>query len=143
VLVVMAMTRLVVMGAARRAAAAAAATAATAAAGRSRPHPQHQWRRIGRHAIVSVPNFGHWRLRAQILFLGRMPVTKSLPDTWYDTQNIHLCTIRDFVDLCDAAGARMERAVALNTSGYPVQLNAPWWFWNLFGAQAVFLLTRR
>jgi methionine biosynthesis protein MetW len=99
--------------------------------------------RIGRHAIVSVPNFGHWRLRAQILFLGRMPVTKSLPDTWYDTQNIHLCTIRDFVDLCDAAGARMERAVALNTSGYPVQLNAPWWFWNLFGAQAVFLLTRR
>ena len=99
--------------------------------------------RIGKHAIVSVPNFGHWRLRAQILFLGRMPVTKNLPDTWYDTQNIHFCTIRDFVDLCDEIGARMERAVALNTSGYPVQLNAPWWFWNLFGAQAVFLLTKR
>ncbi len=99
--------------------------------------------RIGRHVVVSVPNFGHWRMRAQILFLGRMPVTKNLPDTWYDTQNIHFCTIRDFVDLCDALGAKMERAVALNSSGYPVQLNAPWWFWNLFGAQAIFLLTRQ
>ncbi len=99
--------------------------------------------RIGRHVVVSVPNFGHWRMRAQILFLGRMPVTKNLPDTWYDTQNIHFCTIRDFVDLCDELGAKMERAVALNSSGYPVQLNAPWWFWNLFGAQAIFLLTRQ
>lgn len=98
--------------------------------------------RIGRHVVVSVPNFGHWRMRSQILFLGRMPVTKSLPDTWYDTQNIHFCTIRDFVDLCDLTGAKIERAVALNTSGYPVQLRAPWWFWNLFGAQAVFLLRR-
>ena len=99
--------------------------------------------RIGKHAIVSVPNFGHWRMRAQIVLLGRMPVTKALPETWYDTQNIHLCTIRDFVDLCDALGAKMERAVALNTSGTPVQLNAPWWFWNLFGVQAIFLLTRQ
>lgn len=99
--------------------------------------------RIGRHVVVSVPNFGHWRMRAQILFLGRMPVTKNLPDTWYDTQNIHFCTIRDFVDLYEALGAKMERAVALNSSGYPVQLNAPWWFWNLFGAQAIFLLTRQ
>lgn len=98
--------------------------------------------RIGRHAVVSVPNFGHWRLRAQILFLGRMPVTPSLPETWYDTQNIHLCTIRDFVDLCDTVGAKIERAVALDTSGHPVRVNAPWWFWNLFGAQAVFLLKR-
>ena len=98
--------------------------------------------RIGRHVVVSVPNFGHWRMRAQIVLRGRMPVTKSLPDTWYDTQNIHFCTIRDFVDLCDITGAKIERAVALNTSGHPVQLRAPWWFWNLFGAQAVFLLRR-
>jgi methionine biosynthesis protein MetW len=99
--------------------------------------------RIGRHAIVSVPNFGHWRLRFQLVLLGRMPVTPSLPETWYETQNIHLCTIRDFVDLCDEIGARMERAVALDPSGQPVRVNAPWWFWNLFGAQAVFLLRKR
>ncbi len=98
--------------------------------------------RIGRHAIVSVPNFGHWKMRAQIIFKGRMPVTPSLPATWYDTQNIHLCTIRDFVDLCDITGAKIERAVALNSWGRPVRVNAPWWFWNLFGAQAVFLLKR-
>jgi methionine biosynthesis protein MetW len=99
--------------------------------------------RIGRHAIVSVPNFGHWRLRLQLVLFGRMPVTPQLPEAWYDTQNIHLCTIRDFVDLCDEIGAKMERAVALDPSGQPVRVNAPWWFWNLFGAQAVFLLRKR
>ncbi|MFC5068596.1 methionine biosynthesis protein MetW [Flaviflagellibacter deserti] len=98
--------------------------------------------RIGRRAVVSVPNFGHWRMRMQLLALGRMPVTKTLPETWYDTQNIHLCTIRDFVDLCDEVGAHIERAVALDVSGRPVGLRLPWWFWNLFGAQAVFLLSR-
>ncbi len=98
--------------------------------------------RIGRRAVVSVPNFGHWRMRMQLLALGRMPVTKTLPETWYDTQNIHLCTIRDFVDLCDEVGAHIERAVALDVSGKPVGLRLPWWFWNLFGAQAVFLLSR-
>lgn len=99
--------------------------------------------RIGRRAVISFPNFGHWRMRAQVVFRGRMPVTQHLPDTWYDTPNIHLCTIRDFVDLCDLAGARIDRAVALDSSGAPVRVNAPWWFWNLFGAQAVFSLSRR
>ncbi|MDX6806765.1 methionine biosynthesis protein MetW [Terrihabitans rhizophilus] len=99
--------------------------------------------RIGRHAIVSVPNFGHWRMRMQLVIWGRMPVTPSLPASWYDTTNIHLCTIRDFVDLCDETGAQMVRAVALDSSGGPVRVNAPWWFWNLFGAQAIFLLRRR
>src|SRR5271167_3394401 len=53
--------------------------------------------RIGRRAIVSVPNFGHWRIRAQVALLGRMPITKSLSHSWYDTPNIHFCTIKDFV----------------------------------------------
>jgi methionine biosynthesis protein MetW len=99
--------------------------------------------RIGRRAIVSFPNFGHWRIRLQILLSGRMPTTENLPYTWYDTPNIHFCTIKDFRSLCDAVGARMERAVALNAWGKPLRLNAPWWFWNLFGEQAVFLLTRK
>lgn len=99
--------------------------------------------RIGHRAIVSFPNFGHWTVRRQIVFKGRMPVTETLPVSWYDTPNIHFCTIRDFVDLCDEMGARIERAVALDAGGEPVRVNAPWWFWNLFGQQAVFLLSRR
>lgn len=99
--------------------------------------------RIGRRAIISLPNFGHWRVRAHLAFRGTMPVTESLPETWYDTPNIHFCTIRDFVELCGVIGAGIERAVALHASGRPVGVNAPWWFWNLFGTQAVFLLHRK
>ena len=99
--------------------------------------------RIGRHAIVSFPNFGHWQVRLQLLFAGHMPRTDMLPYSWYDTPNIHFCTIKDFRHLCGQVGAKMERAVALNAWGKPLRLNAPWWFWNLFGEQAVFLLSRR
>ena len=108
-------------------------------------HPRlvvEQLLRIGRKAIVSFPNFGHWRIRGLITFTGRMPVTGNLPHAWYDTPNIHFCTIRDFVTLCDQIGARKERAVALDAAGGRVGVNAPWWFWNLFGQQAVFLLSR-
>lgn len=99
--------------------------------------------RIGRRAIVSFPNFGHWRIRSQMMFTGRMPMTENLSETWYDTPNIHFCTIRDFVALCDVVGAQKERAIALDSWGRPVRVNAPWWFWNLFGEQAVFLLKRK
>jgi methionine biosynthesis protein MetW len=99
--------------------------------------------RIGRHGIVSFPNFGHWSIRLQILLAGRMPRTDNLPYTWYDTPNIHFCTIKDFRGLCNDVGARMGRAVALNAWGKPLRLAAPWWFWNLFGEQAVFLLSRQ
>lgn len=99
--------------------------------------------RIGRHAVVSFPNFGHWRIRLELLFGGHMPRTDNLPETWYDTPNIHFCTIKDFHQLTRLVGARIERAVALNAWGKPLRLNAPWWFWNLFGEQAVFLLSRR
>lgn len=101
-----------------------------------------QMLRIGRKAIVSFPNFGHWRMRAMLLFNGRMPVTRNLPQPWYDTPNIHFCTIRDFVNLCGEIDAHIEEAVALNGSGQRIALTAPWWFWNLFGQQAVFLLGR-
>jgi methionine biosynthesis protein MetW len=99
--------------------------------------------RIGRHAVVSFPNFGHWKIRLQILLGGRMPQTDNLPYSWYDSPNIHFCTIKDFRALCNAVGAKMERAVALDPWGRPLRLNAPWWFWNLFGEQAVFLLSRK
>ena len=98
--------------------------------------------RIGRHGIVSFPNFGHWRIRLQIFFGGHMPHTDNLPYAWYETPNIHFCSIKDFRELCRVAGAKMEQAVALNAWGGRMRLKMPWWFWNLFGEQAVFLLSR-
>jgi methionine biosynthesis protein MetW len=99
--------------------------------------------RIGRRAIVSFPNFGHWRVRAELTLRGRMPRTETLAYSWYDTPNIHLCTIRDFVQLVDEIGASIDRATALDRYGSKMRVNAPWWAWNLFGEQAVFLLHRR
>lgn len=98
--------------------------------------------RIGERAIVSFPNFGHWRVRLALLLKGRMPVTKDLPYSWYDTPNIHFCTIRDFVSLCDEVGAKVESATALDAAGQKIGFSMPWWFWNFFGQQAVFLLRR-
>ncbi|KPF88633.1 methionine biosynthesis protein MetW [Rhodopseudomonas sp. AAP120] len=98
--------------------------------------------RIGRRAIVSFPNFGYINMRLQLLINGQMPRTENLPATWYDTPNIHFCTIKDFVVLCDEINVKMERAVALDRYGRPLRLNAPWWFWNMFGEQGVFLLSR-
>jgi methionine biosynthesis protein MetW len=99
--------------------------------------------RIGRHAVVSFPNFGHWKIRLQVGLGGRMPTTDNLPYAWWDSPNIHFCTIKDFRKLCQVAGAKIERAVALNAWGAPLRFNVPWWFWNLFGEQAVFLLSRK
>ncbi len=108
-------------------------------------HPRHvleQLLRIGRHAIVSFPNFGHWRVRLQFLIQGRMPVTPNLPEPWHQTQNIHHCTIKDFLELCAAVDAKVERTVALNAYGMRMGLNLPLAWHNLIGEQAVFLLTR-
>jgi methionine biosynthesis protein MetW len=98
--------------------------------------------RIGRRAIVSVPNFGHWRVRAQLAFSGRMPVTESLAHSWYDTPNIHFCTIADFVALARDVGATIDKSIVLAGDGQP--LSADWLGWasNLLGEQAIFLLHR-
>ncbi len=98
--------------------------------------------RIARHVIVSFPNFGFWRIRLQILFRGRMPVTWNLPEAWYETANIHFCTIRDFRALCGEVGARVERSFALSPYGHPLGMKVPPPLHNLFAQQAVFLLTR-
>jgi len=98
--------------------------------------------RIGERCVISFPNFGFWKVRLQLFVGGHMPRTGLLPEPWWATKNIHFCTIRDFVQLCDEMGVEVERAIALNTWGKRIPLNAPWWFWNLFGEQAVFLLRR-
>jgi methionine biosynthesis protein MetW len=99
--------------------------------------------RIGRYAIVSFPNFGHWRIRLKILFNGRMPVTENLSEAWYDTPNIHFCTIKDFISLCEEVDAKIVKPVALNSYGRPLRIGLPLSWQNLFGEQAVFLLTRK
>jgi len=101
-----------------------------------------QMLRIGRHAVVSFPNFGHWQVRWRLLIDGRMPDTATWNRPWYETPNIHPCTIRDFFALCAIEGYRVERWLAVDERG----LKAPWkrsvGLANLFGEQALFLLRR-
>src|SRR5262245_28243368 len=97
--------------------------------------------RIGRHAIVSFPNFGHWRVRWQLLTRGRMPITDSMPLQWFDTPNIHFCTIRDFVGLCAELGIVVERGLSISRSGRPSPIRSIGAA-NLFGEQGLFLLRR-
>lgn len=99
--------------------------------------------RIGKRAIVSFPNFGFWRIRLSLLFGGRMPVTELLNNSWYDTPNIHLCTIRDFVALCDEAGARVERSLTLDRYGRPFALDPRGSLANLLSEQGMFVLSGR
>ena len=97
--------------------------------------------RIGRHAIVSFPNFGFWRIRLQLLIWGRMPMSHTLAHPWYETPNIHLCTIRDFVALCDEIGARIERSVTLDRHGRPYSLDPRGSLANLLAEQGLFVLS--
>jgi len=99
--------------------------------------------RIGRKVVVSFPNFGNWRIRSQFVLNGRMPITDDLPYSWYDTPNIHFCTVRDFVTLVEAIDARIEAAVGLYGNGRTLNRSVPLAFWNLIADQAVFLLSRR
>lgn len=101
-----------------------------------------QMKRIGRHAIVSFPNFGNWRIRLQLLWSGQMPVTRSLDQAWYDTPNIHLCTVRDFVSLCDDLGFHIDDAVSvIGNRGKRVGRPGP--LDNLTAESAVLLMSRK
>jgi methionine biosynthesis protein MetW len=98
--------------------------------------------RIGRRSIVSFPNFGYWRVRLSLAWSGRMPVTENLPHQWYDTPNIHFCTIRDFVALAREMNLHVERGLALDGNGRPMGVNATGALANIMAEQAVFLLRR-
>ncbi len=106
-------------------------------------HVLEELLRIGKRAIVSFPNFGYWRVRLSLLLRGRMPVTELLDHAWYDTPNIHLCTIRDFVALCDEIGARIEESVTLDRHGRPFALNPRGGLANVLAEQSVFVLSAR
>lgn len=99
--------------------------------------------RIGRSAIVSFPNFGNWRVRLSLLARGRMPVTHKLPCSWYDTPNIHFCTVRDFVELCAKMDARIDQAATFTSAGRRLPDGLPLPLVNLLAGQALFVLSRR
>lgn len=101
-----------------------------------------QMLRVGKHAVVSFPNFAHWQVRARLVFGGRMPETDALPYKWYDTPNIHLCSIDDFRALCAEMGVTIEKALTLSRHGRPLP-NLPLPLANLLGGQGLFLLRRR
>ena len=92
--------------------------------------------RVGREAIVSFPNFGHWSARLQVA-LGRMPVSESLPYEWYETPNVHHCTVEDFEDLCRKIGIHIRERLVLH-DGRAVSMMP-----NLFGSLAVYRCTSR
>lgn len=103
----------------------------------------HELLRIGRYAVVSVPNFGHWKNRLQLGFLGKMPVTKTLSYQWYDTPNIHFCTITDFVELCEQMDIAIQRRIVVSHRGVPTRFHGKGFLANLFGEQGIFLLSRQ
>lgn len=96
--------------------------------------------RIGRESIVTFPNFGHWRCRLMLGIKGRMPISSFMPHTWYNTPNIHFCTVKDFEDLCRRRGIRiLDRDVVGNTNRQPMLSNR----WpNLFATTAIYRITR-
>ena len=98
--------------------------------------------RIGKSAIISFPNFGHWLCRAQILFKGTMPVTNDLKLAWYDTQNIHLCTIRDFNNLILELNLQINEKFGINKKkvlSFPFNLFSL----NIFASHAVFVVSKK
>ena len=101
-----------------------------------------QMKRIGRRAVISFPNFGNWRVRLQLLWSGRMPVTRSLDYNWYDTPNIHLCTVRDFVGLCDDLGFHIDDAVSV-VGNRAKRVGRPGTIDNLTAESAVLLMSRK
>lgn len=96
--------------------------------------------RISRHAIVSVPNFGHWKNRLYLAVKGKMPVTRSLSYQWYDTPNIHFCTISDFVNLCKELELTIENSIYVTETGASSAVNSNPLFANLFGQHGIFMV---
>ena len=70
--------------------------------------------RIGKSVIISIPNFGYWKVRTSLLFFGKMPVTKTLPNSWYNTPNLHMCTIKDLFDFCQKKRIKIKKVVGIN-----------------------------
>ena len=97
--------------------------------------------RIGKSVIVSIPNFGYWKVRTSLLVFGSMPVTKTLPDTWYNTPNLHLCTIKDLFKFCLEKNINMDKVVGINKNKTSEIRKSNLELKNLFSELGIFLLS--
>ena len=97
--------------------------------------------RIGKSVIVSIPNFGYWKVRTSLLVFGSMPVTKALPDTWYNTPNLHLCTIKDLFKFCLEKNINMDKVVGINKNKTSEIRKSNLELKNLFSELGIFLLS--
>ena len=98
--------------------------------------------RVGNKAIVTIPNFGHWRVRLNLLTKGTMPVTKTLPNDWYNTPNIHMCTIKDFVKFSKTINFKIYKSLALMNKNVSNINNSNLSFKNLFAELGIFLIEK-
>ncbi len=97
--------------------------------------------RVGKKAVVSFPNFAYWRCRVDLAIRGRMPMTSALDYAWYETPNIHFCTLHDFTALCAELNITIEKSVIVKGNGKIMEDKTLGYRANLFGAQCVFLLS--
>ncbi len=98
--------------------------------------------RVGKKAIVTIPNFGHWKVRLNLLFKGTMPVTQTLPNDWYNTPNIHMCTIRDFFVFSKKIDFKIFKSLALKNKKVSTINNSNLFFKNLFSDLGIFLIEK-
>ena len=94
--------------------------------------------RVGKKAIITIPNFGHWKVRLNLLIKGTMPVTRSLPNNWYNTPNIHMCTIKDFVKFSKIINFRIFKSLALINKNVSSITNSNLFFKNIFAELGIF-----
>ena len=98
--------------------------------------------RVGKKAIVTIPNFGHWKVRLNLLLQGTMPVTNTLPNEWYNTPNIHMCTIKDFFKFSEVMNFKIFKSLALSNKNVSTINNSNLFFKNLFSELGVFLIEK-
>ena len=98
--------------------------------------------RVGKKAIVTIPNFGYWKVRLHLLLKGTMPVTEALPDQWYDTPNLHMCTIKDFVYFVKSRDIKIFKSLALNEKNTSLINNNNLGIKNLFSDLGIFLIEK-
>jgi len=96
--------------------------------------------RIGKSVIVSIPNFGYWKVRTSLLFFGKMPVTKTLPNTWFNTPNLHMCTIKDLFNYCEDQNIVIKKVIGVNENKISLIKKNNLEIKNLFSKLGVFLI---
>ncbi len=98
--------------------------------------------RVGKKAIITIPNFGHWKVRLNLLIKGTMPITESLPNDWYNTPNIHMCTIKDFVKFSKIINFKIFKSLALTNKKISNINNSNLFYKNLFAELGIFLIEK-